>query len=37
MRFVMGILFTAGVAVIAVKVLNSSVAGRAFLKTDGIA
>jgi hypothetical protein len=34
MRFVMGILFTAGVAVIAVKVLNSTTAGRAFLKTD---
>jgi hypothetical protein len=34
MRFMMGILFTAGVAVIAVKVLNSTAGGRMFLKTD---
>jgi hypothetical protein len=36
MRFVMSILFTSAVAIMAVKVLNSSIAGRAFLKTDAI-
>jgi len=36
MRFMMGILFTAAVAVVTVKVMNSTVAGRAFLRTDGI-
>lgn len=34
MRFVMGILFTAAVAVAAVKVLNSTAKGRVFLRTD---